>query len=500
MKTKKDYIIVTFITAVAILAFFGVYVLPTFQTDTYAKWFYSWEAYRNQCFLMARYAEALYVWLSFHTIGNPVQHGFTHVAIACMVNCLVTVYIWHVLSERLRLYEHEGKWLLKSLLILGVICLRVNVFNSDIFQYGYDAAVTFLGDACAITAAVIISREGSLKRYVYACLMAIAAITFRQTSLFWFVLMSLLLFYIDYTRKENYSCFREIVKRVVVYGIAGLFAVLCIKLFVPGSVRGSLERVDLRATWTNLNEVIRALFLNCLGILPKYFYTMLLIVTIGLLLIIIFYVKHGKDKYKLMFASVVTLIGIFMATFVTAVFDTWLPHRVLVGFVTLLPVIVIMSVTLLIQERESRGRQLLMIAMLALLSFYLFISWYFTISIFRGQIITNAIDQRDAQFYYEQIIKYEETTGCEIKNVAYKRDLNYTEILPGVIASKSINERAFSTPWAQREIMRLLEEKILTVVPFDDEIYNAYFSDMDWNTLSEEQVKCVGDTAYIMLY
>ena len=261
MRTKKDYYyIVTAITVAAMLAFYGVYALPTFQTDTYAKWFYLQNGYIEQCFSTARYGEALYVWLSFHTSGNPVQHGFTHVAIACFINCVITIYIWHVFAGRLKIYEEEGKETLKAALILGVICLRVNVFNSDIFQYGYDAAVTFLGDAFAISAAVIVSKKGNHKRYLLACIMSIISVTFRQTCLFWFVIMSVLLYYMDYLAKKEYSCFREIIKRIGIYLSGGLFSVLCIKVFVPGSVRGSLDRVDLHATWTNLRGVIKALF------------------------------------------------------------------------------------------------------------------------------------------------------------------------------------------------------------------------------------------------
>ena len=500
MRTKKDYYyIVTAITVAAMLAFYGVYALPTFQTDTYAKWFYSQNGYIEQCFSTARYGEALYVWLSFHTSGNPVQHGFTHVAIACFINCVITIYIWHVFAGRLKIYEEEGKETLKAALILGVICLRVNVFNSDIFQYGYDAAVTFLGDAFAISAAVIVSKKGNYKRYLLACIMSIISVTFRQTCLFWFVIMSVLLYYMDYLAKKEYSCFREIIKRIGIYLSGGLFSVLCIKVFVPGSVRGSLDRVDLHATWTNLRGVIKALFFDCLGIMPKYFYTVLLLIMGSLLLFYTLTANWDKNRWGLLLNSSISLIGIFLATFITAIFDTWLPHRVLVGFITWLPVLIIMSVGGLAKEQSTSRIRRYAISVPIML-FFMFISWYFTMNIFRGQVITNAVDQRDAQFYYEQIREYENLTGCEVKNVAYKRDENYTEVLPGGIAAKSINERAFSTPWAQREIIRLLEGKILRVVPFDDHIYDSWFYGKDWETLSNEQVKCVGDTAYIMLY
>ena len=102
--------------------------------------------------------------------------------------------------------------------------------------------------------------------------------------------------------------------------------------------------------------------------------------------------------------------------------------------------------------------------------------------------------------YTQHFLFHSQLTFHTLLSVAYKRDESYTEALPGVIATKSINERAFSTPWAQREIIRLLEGKILRVVPFDDQIYNTWFYGKDWETLSDEQVKCVGDTAYIMLY
>lgn len=499
MKNNRyDFMLAIFFTLIFMFSFFGVYVLPTFQTDTYAKWFYSLEAYLNQCFSTTRYAEALYVWLSFHILGNPVQHRLTHVTIACIINCIIALYIWRVLYRRMRLWEKSDG--LNVLLILGVICLRANVFYSDIFQYGYDAAVTFLGDGCAIIAAVITSEKKTAKAFIGACLIGIVAMMFRQTSLVWFVIISMLLYFLDYLENKKYPYVIELIKRIGVYVIIGFSIILSVKVFVPDPARGSLEQVNLQLVWESLSITIKRLFKDCLGVLPQYYYSILIIIAGGVLLVLIFSVKLPNRRWKSVLVSGISVAGIFGATFATAIFDTWLPHRVLIGFTSLLPILVILCIGILSNENELKYERKLILVMFMVIVPYILISWYFTINIFRGQVITNAVDQRNAVFYYNQMIKYEKATGNEIKNVAFKNDEKYTAVFPGVIATKSINERAFSAPWSQREIIRLLRNKILIVVPFDEDVYSTYFLGKNWDELSEEQIKCIDDTAYIMLY
>ena len=80
--------------------------------------------------------------------------------------------------------------------------------------------------------------------------------------------------------------------------------------------------MDFHSTWVNLRGVIKELFFDCLGIMPKYFYTILLLVAGSLLLFYIFTVERHKNRWGVFLCSSISVIDIFLATFITDVFHT----------------------------------------------------------------------------------------------------------------------------------------------------------------------------------
>ena len=112
----------------------------------------------------------------------------------------------------------------------------------------------------------------------------------------------------------------------------------------------------------------------------------------------------------------------------------------------------------------------------------------------------NAVDSRDILFYYTEIENYEKQTGNTVTKLAWGFDSNPTTILPGTVSPKSINDRVMETPWGRREIMPFLFDRRFEIVEMPPDIWAEYFVDKNWDVLSEEQVVCIGDTAFVVWY
>lgn len=498
----QNYYFVAILATVSLsIAFFGGYIFPTYQTDTYAKWMYSLDAYHNLTFSQARYAEWAYVRLSFLFGSNPPQDQWFHVTLALILNGVVTITLWRKIFKLLDL--KQSGLTANVIMMLLIIAVRVNVFESDIFQFDYAAAITFFGDACAMISAILISEKSSFVSYISACGFLILSVSFTQASIFWFVFVSLLLYFLLYLKNpDDFKIWQQLAKRVSVYVTASIWVLFCFRFFVTEKgVRGDVANINIKNTVVSVFNTIKNLFTDCIGTMPKYFYTVLLVIGFSFLCTLLFKgIIARKTKAKLALVITIVLIGTFLSIFPSAIFDTWLAHRTVSGFATILPLLYLMIFSLILKSEVKMLKGYLYAPMLGIIILYILVNWYWTMDIYRGQVITNTVDQQDAAFYYSKIEQYEEQTGQEIKNIAYTEDASFTWSVPEVIAPKSINNRAYDTSWGRREIIRFVSGRQFNIVEFDENIYEEYFKGKDWDLVSEKQIKCIGDTAYIVLY
>lgn len=208
-----------------------------------------------------------------------------------------------------------------------------------------------------------------------------------------------------------------------------------------------------------------------------------------------------QNVLKILCAELFVLFGCFCSIFTVALFDTWLAHRVLVGYMTLLPVAAFLIAFMIhILDLRLLSYRYALYFVNVVLTMHLSVNWFYTSTIYKGQIITNAVDQANVRYYAAMINAYEDESSIQITKLAFQYDAAYTWVLPDVLSSKSINARAFSNSWAYIPIFQLTTGRTFELVDMPDDIYQDYFYGKNWDTLSEEQIICIGDTAYIALY
>ena len=153
---------------------------------------------------------------------------------------------------------------------------------------------------------------------------------------------------------------------------------------------------------------------------------------------------------------------------------------------------------------ESKKKKLRNISMAALGVLMIFQYFSFT-EIFIDKYRVNALDQYRYQYIGQAILEYEESTGTEIKQVAFYTDAHksqpqYSDIQfnPGHFTG-DLTISAFLTSWSDLNAMNYFLHTDYKKAPQSEE-YIEYFASKDWDTLSKDQLIFDGDTLHICVY
>jgi len=148
----------------------------------------------------------------------------------------------------------------------------------------------------------------------------------------------------------------------------------------------------------------------------------------------------------------------------------------------------------------GRGKRIL----LFLSAFYLCIQIVACNTIMMNHYISNEEDLQVAREAYAQIQYYEQTTGREIKHIAWCTDTNCENKYPNVYYQYGqINERVLSQTAYCMLVMATDNQRFTdeALVPMKAEIYDQYFKGKNWDVfLPQEQMIFQGDTLYWCIY
>ena len=149
----------------------------------------------------ARFAQILYVKICFMLNHNPAASPGLHISLALLLNIIILYQVWKTLYKKLDLQSSES--VSGILLLLILLLTRVNVFQTDILQFGYSATVTYLGDAFALAAALLLYQKPSWKTVPLSGLLLIVASSFMQQTIFWFALWSVIFLAVEFLKPQD---------------------------------------------------------------------------------------------------------------------------------------------------------------------------------------------------------------------------------------------------------------------------------------------------------
>ena len=315
------------------------------------------------------------------------------------------------------------------------------------------------------------------------------------------------LFLISYWMMQNGG---EITRKVLSRG--GVWTFVCL-LLAGGTTKigGMLALRDGQLVKgvnpTGLGQVISSTARNLMAFGTSGFHLMpplfLPLLSWGIPLCLLLYGWHRKKIGRRPFCSVLLAEVFFILLAMSLSIAVYQPNhyaevtpRLMYGMYAAQMLFLMMTYLL----TGSRGKHLLF----CLSAFYLCIQIVSCNTIMMNHYISNEEDLQVAREAYAQIQYYEQTTGKEIKHIAWCTDTNCENKYPNVYYQYGqINERVLSQTAYCMLVMATDNQRFTdeALVPMKAEIYDQYFKGKNWDVfLPQEQMIFQGDTLYWCIY
>jgi len=100
----------------------------------------------------------------------------------------------------------------------------------------------------------------------------------------------------------------------------------------------------------------------------------------------------------------------------------------------------------------------------------------------------------------DRIMAYERESHIQVDKVAFAMDRYPMWCYPDIRCFGDLNVRTWVKPFARAGLLRAVSAREFRVIPFTGKSVQEVFGVENWNTFSPDQIKCIGDTAYIAIY
>ena len=513
---KRLHVINAVIFLLTSFLFYGNYINNVLGNETYGKYIASPGMGNNMGWLLyndPRPILAVYYKIFYELNLNPTHFISITEGIAIFLQALTCFVAYYYILNKIK-QNNIVKIYSYLLTMLSTIIVWFNPLFTDNLQYPEIIVMIFLGNLSAVCAAVVISKSCKWwwKDCILSCILLIIPMYTYQSAVYFYVLYAMIFYLADYMRYKRknliYNIYTNLLKRIGVYVVVAIFEFLYFSIFVTDNApRGNLHNVNILNNVLHLQVNVHNRIVNTFGLYPKYFMISIIMFVCIVIAYNIFMCKQSK-KIEITIVSIMAFIGPFIALFIFGILESWLQPTSISG----LPSLVSLSIfILLIMCTYLDGKQLdikynkVLIIFIQLLVFsFVMIGYRITNIISVNTFITNTIEQENTKFYLDTIKVYEKNTGKKILNIALAKDEIFTEKFGDYRYSPDrINERVYERlleAKSETSIFQYLGESNLKRVEMPDEIYIKYFSGKNWNELSQEQIICIGDTAYICLY
>lgn len=460
-----------------------------YGTDTYFNFFNSnvnWQLQvgRYSIYVMAKLFEVLNIslvkWQQFFTL-------FSFLILAIGSNIFFNLVI-----------KKNNKKIDVCMLVL-FICLGIgNVVSTELFLFPEYALYNTLGIFFAFLS---LFYYWDKKNIVLSIFMLIVSLGFYQTNIGTFIIVSVLLFWLE-LKNEKETSFKQFIEFVFIAGLASIINILVKKIFVLSGVAERTERdatLSIASIVNNLKIIGKeqySILIEGDNFLPKYMMIGLIISMVIILGIVLF--KNSEKHY------IILLTFIFIAIQYISVYaphiiagNVWLSPR------TITPVyIFICSLLIMILSGINIEWKKINIVYKSVFFIFMIFNIYGIQGIVQNHIATNKVDQEYAYNIYCEILKYEKENEITIKKIAAVNDEiprwknRFIEYY-----SYNVNERAYINDWSDVELINYVSGNNYKEVSMDEKIYNDKFKGKNWEYYCpEEQLYFQGDTLYWCKY
>ncbi len=119
-----------------------------------------------------------------------------------------------------------------------------------------------------------------------------------------------------------------------------------------------------------------------------------------------------------------------------------------------------------------------------------------------SESVVNGIDLYEGQQVAAKIQEYENQSGIIIQKIGVRYDLAPTYLCPfGKYHNYELGARIMATSYSNYQMIGYFLGRQLELTEFSDDVFYSNFENKDWTGLKiDEQVKCIDDTAYVIIY
>lgn len=426
---------------------------------------------------------------------NPVKHQAVTVGVVIFALALSVLLIYMEMVDCVR----DSVWK-RAVILGGLLVVYINVFFAEWLLYVESLTSAPIGIMLVTVAAVYASRKIYVKNLIVSWLLLLCALNMYQIYIEFFMVLSLLIIYVQYKgRLEREAFIRSIV--VVGEGVIGsIVTIILHPLIIRGFGLQPPDRVttlDIQAILSNAELVLGAqqsIWSSSLSLLPKG----VLLGTI-LALFSLFFAQRWKNISEtvygllaLAFVPAITLAPHVISTVV------WMAPRTIVGVFHVVTVLLIMIGV----GGQKKKNDICIVIAVPIMCMFMLVSMYSINGIIVNNIATNHLDEALAVQIERGIQEYQGETGVAVTKIAAVNDESPTYIYDGVrYVSHDMNIRGLVVQWAGVELINHYCDREYQKVEMPDDIYDTYFRGKNWDYFDlNEQAVFDGDTLYLAMY
>ena len=487
----KDYKLYIFFLIT--LVFFGTFVKMQFAVDTYSVFTMSNKEIVNVFLTSGRFMSAIwYAIVGFLRLGNTSKYLLTY-----GIAILSTTFALYKLNFIIKKFiKNDFLSIIVSTLII------INPFSIEYFMYLEKGVLLFavLLAVCAVEQFVKyleykdeeksntenVKSKKYRKHLIFSGILMLL-VTFSYQGILAIYISIASIFVIKYSKNIKDFIVNNI-SMFLCYGLPAVINLLTIRIFFANSrVSGSVNFAETLEKISQGSEKM----LYTYDILPKYFFSVMLIVVTVISLIIMIKNKKISKMFGLLY---VAILNVLMTLIPFAMQDTesiWFVARSSYAFASLFGLIILYTCVNIEKEENLKttlfGLACIIFAIIQFMSFNKMEIAHYNL---------NYTDKMNSLEIGKMINDYEKETGIEVTNISIYLDKSHAYTYSNIITSGDMNVSGFGPDWSDVEMINYYNGLKLVRVENSEEIKNR-FAGKDWNDFSKEQVIFEGNTVHV---
>ncbi len=480
IRDNRNNILIFLCVFIVNLIMCSAFLHPHYPHETYKIIHEGYTKYANKYFLaegrpftalICRLADILHIPIETFSVISFI--------FAIIFLSISVVIIYNAYKNKM---ESNSKWQITLLVAISYIVI-MNVFAIEYILF-LESSIMSLG--ILINAIIIkVNLENQKNKYIITFLLGLIAAFCYQGTLAIFPICIL-----TYKLLLEKNTIKEDIKEVLIISI--LYIILMIIPLIYTKVLFGVSRLDMGVIPFSIKNILmwlRELVIKSLGVIPKFAYVGLVILTI--LSILVMYKGKGKITFVLKYIFVIIYGAVMCMAPIVGGSILELTPRTCISYACTIGLS--LFVLWYIAVKNNTNTQKIFVGVLTLI---IFIANFMVFVVITNQHLkVNQKDKENCLKIEAVIEKYEEETGIKVTKIASLRREESCQYYPGFIHAGAITRKALNT-WPLRETIIFYTGRELQFELFPMEKYIQYFNGLETQEFSIKQVAIEGDTLY----